>query len=70
MSEKLSREEWKAQVLKVLENTSIDRKPMTAEKVEELRSKMFNKFAELAIEELKLLKNKESVNDTQKSNKR
>ena len=64
MSKKLSKEEWKAQVLKMLETTSIDRKPMTTEKVEELRSKMFNKFAELAIEELKLLKNKESVNDT------
>lgn len=50
MSEKLSREEWKAQVLKLLETTSIDRKPMTTEKVEELRSDMFNKFAELAIE--------------------
>lgn len=60
MSEKLSREEWKAQVLKLLETTSIDRKPMTTEKVEELRSDMFNKFAELAIEELKLLKNEKN----------
>lgn len=60
MSEKLSREEWKAQVLKLLETTSIDRKPMTTEKVKELRSDMFNKFAELAIEELKLLKNEKN----------
>lgn len=69
MSEKLSKEEWKAQVLKLLENTPIAR-PKTTEKVEELRSEIFNKFAKLASEELKLLKNKESVNDTQKSNKR
>ena len=59
MSEKLSQVEWKAQVLKVLETTSTDRKPMSTDKVEELRSKMFNKFAEFTIEELKLLKNKE-----------
>lgn len=64
MSEKLSREEWKAEVLKLLENTSIDREPMTMEKVEELRSDMLKKFAELTIEELKLLTNKENANDT------
>lgn len=65
----MSDENWKAQILEILENMPVDR-PMTTEKVEELRSEMFNKFAELVIEELKLLKNNESVNDDQKSNKR
>lgn len=52
MSEKLSREEWKTKVLKVLETTSADRKPMTTEKVEDLRTKTYSHLSKSILQEL------------------
>jgi len=52
MSKKLSNEEWKSQVLKLLETSSINRKPMTKEKVEELRTEMYEHFMKPIHQEL------------------
>jgi len=53
MSKKLSREEWKAQVLKVLENTPT-RRPETLEQVEQLRTEMYKTLLEPIYQEVSL----------------